>query len=63
MARASHHYIPRFHLRQFACDRDRGHVWTFDKRTGHYSKVSVKKAAAEIGYYAVPPGKDYDAMF
>lgn len=61
MSRATHHYIPRFHLRHFACDRNRGHVWCFDKRSGQYSKVSVKKAAAEIGYYAVPQGKDYDA--
>lgn len=61
MGQSSHHYIPRFHLRQFSCDQNRGHVWSFDKRTGDFSKVSVKKAAAEIGYYSVPPGKDYDA--
>lgn len=61
MAAARHHYIPRFHLRQFACNRDRGHVWRYDKRSDHYERVPIRRAAAEIGYYSVPPGDDHDA--
>lgn len=49
----NHHYLPQFHLRQFALSRRDGRVWTYDKQSDQMRPRSVRQVASEPGYYTV----------
>ena len=72
----AHHYIPQFHLREFGTEtfsvpgvtgrfgRRPGLIWQFDKSTGEYARVPIKKAVQRPNYYTVPgAGDDLEDAF
>lgn len=50
-----HHFVPEFHLGQFATGRRR-EVWVFDKRWGKYARRPVASSAVARDYYALSGG-------
>ena len=48
-----HHYVPRFHLRQFAADAGRRFIFEHDKRTGQTQRRPIARVAAQMDLYTV----------
>jgi hypothetical protein len=56
-----HHFVPEFHLGQFATGRRR-EVWVFVKRWGKYARRPVASSAVVRGYYALPGSTDDERL-
>ena len=56
-----HHFLPEFHLGQFATGRWR-EVWVFDKRWGKYARRPVASSAVARDYYVLPGSTDDERL-
>ncbi|RXA17255.1 DUF4238 domain-containing protein [Methanosarcina sp. MSH10X1] len=57
----SHHYVPKFYLRQFSTMKKKEyHIYTLDKYTKKYFKTNIKNVACEDYFYDIIKGEpDY----
>jgi len=47
------HFNPRLHLQHFAGTEPKGHVWTYDKRTGEVRHAIPEETAVERHFYSI----------
>ncbi len=47
-----HHVNPRFHLRAFQIEDEKGYIWRYDSTSGEALKLSIKDAAVRRDYYS-----------
>lgn len=56
-----HHYVPQFYLRRFANQKNQ--LRAFRRSTREMSRIGVRQAASEIGFYDVKESEDYSKEF